>query len=86
MNEIFDIEVIPYNLRNVTKFKSHRIRTTKYGIETPSYIGPKLWNSLPSEYKDLNSLKEFKTKIKKWIPINCPCKLCNTFISNVGYL
>jgi len=86
LKEVFEIEEIPYNLRNVTKFKSHRIRTIKYGIETPSYIGPKLWNSLPCEYKELNSLKEFKMKIKNWIPINCPCKLCKTYISNVGYL
>ena len=49
---------------------SRKIRTTKYGIETPSYLGPKLWNLVPNEYKTIESLADFKAKIKTWVPEN----------------
>ena len=42
-------------------------------IETPSYDGPKLWNLVPNEYKTIESLEDFKAKIKTWVPENCPC-------------
>ena len=29
---------------------------------------------------------EFKSKVKSWNPINCPCKLCKTYIGGVGYV
>ena len=36
------------------------IQTTKYGIETPSYLAPKLWNLVPSKYKAITLIKLFK--------------------------
>ena len=38
---------------------------------------------LPDEYKNSTRLKEFKTKIKNWVPLNCPCRLCKTYIQTV---
>ena len=67
-------------------FRSRKIRTKKYGIETPSYLGPKLWNLVPNEYKTIESLADFKVKIKTWGPENCPCKLCKTYIHQVGFI
>ena len=32
------------------------------------------------------TLLEFKSKLKSWNPINCPCKLCKTYIGGVGYI
>ena len=57
-----------------------------YGTETIFVLGPKLWTILPDEYKNSTSLKEFKTKIKNWVPLNCQCRLCKTYIENVGFI
>ena len=27
-----------------------------------------------------------KREIKKWKPVNCPCRLCRPYIQNVGFL
>ena len=27
-----------------------------------------------------------ESKVKSWNPINCPCKLCKTYIEGVGYI
>ena len=62
--------------KNQTPYEQLRIsgreRSAKYGTETPSYLGPKLWNLVPNKYKTIESIADFKAKIKTWIPENCP--------------
>ena len=38
------------------------------------------------DIKNANSLQEFKLKIKKWKPEGCTCRLCRTYISNLGFI
>ena len=75
-----------YSLRRDTIFESHRIQTQRYGIESLTYLGPKIWSQVPSEIKESHSLAVFKNKIKNWRPKLCPCKLCKTYVVNLGYL
>ena len=86
MNDVFEFIEKPYSLRTTSHFRSRKIRTTKYGIETPSYLGPKLWNLVPNEYKTIESLADFKAKIKPWVPENCPCRLCKTYIHQIVFI
>ena len=58
----------------------------EYGTETLAHLGPKVWALVPIELKEINSLKEFKNKIKKWKPVKRPCKLCRPYISGAGYI
>ena len=51
-----------------------------------SYLGPKIRDIVPEEYKTLNSLSSFKESIKNWIPLNCPYRLRKTDIHGVGFL
>ena len=67
----FQVEEVPYNT---------------YGIETPFYLGPFLWNLVPYEYRTIESLADFKAKIKNWVPENCPCRLCKTYIHQIGFI
>ena len=60
--------------------------TTQYGIESVSNLEAKLWNLLPREIKNNSSLTAFKNEIRKWTPKKCPCKLCQTYIKNIGYI
>ena len=41
---------------------------------------------LLSEMQECETLFEFKSKVKSWNPINCPCKLWKTYIGGVGYV
>ena len=43
----------PYSLKTTSHFRSRKIGTPKYGTEAPSYLGPKLWNLVPNEYKTI---------------------------------
>ena len=52
----------------------------------PSYLGPKSWNLVPNEYKTIESLADFKAKIKTQVPENCPCRLRKTYIHQIGFI
>ena len=67
-------------------FKSRNVRTVAYGTETLSFLGPKIWAIIPTEIKECKSLNEFKSKIKKWKPHHCPCRMCKTYIEGVGFI
>ena len=79
MNDVFEFTEKPYFLWTTLHFSSKRIHTANYGIETPSYFGPKLCNFVPDKYKTIESFSNFKAKIKTWVPENWPCRLCKTY-------
>ena len=54
------------------------VQNTYNTIETICYRG--------SEYKLVNSLNIFKRKIKNWKGENCPCRLCKTYVRELGYI
>ena len=75
-----------YNLRSGNHLAQKNVQTRQYGIEIISNLAAKLWNLLPREIKNSSSLSVFKNKIRKWTPEKCPCKLCQTYTKNVGYI
>ena len=86
MNDVFEFIKKQYSLQTTSHFRSRKIRTTKYGIETLSYLGSKLWNFVPNVYKTIESLAYFKVKLKIWVPEKFPCSLCKTYIHQVGFI
>ena len=64
------------NFRNDFLIKRCNIRSVYYGTETACKL-----------IKDATSLKSFQVNLKRWwIPENCPCRLCKTYIQRVGFL
>ena len=87
MNNIFVFSDNPYSLRNVMAYlKSRNVQTVRYGIETASFVGPRIWNSIPLKIKESTSCQIFKSKTKSWTPKKCPCKLCKNYFQHLGYL
>ena len=76
----------PYNLRNDPEPKRRRNRTVYFGTESISSLAPKIWELIPSDIRSANSLGIFKEKIKFWTTDKCPCRLCKTYIGNVGFI
>ena len=67
-----------YNFDNTKKVYS--------GLETLRCLGPKVWDMIPKDVKNIDSLILFKNKIKNWIPKHCPCRLCKIYIKDIGFL
>ena len=75
-----------YNLRNPSDFITPQINSVYYGSESISYLGPKIWDIIPDEFKKKESLNSFKEAIKTWKPNDCPCRLCKNYLEGVGFI
>ena len=84
-------------MKRLFKFRANRdggrsfiiphVKTEKMGKLSLRYFGPVVWEQmLPKKFKDITLLEKFKEDIKKWIPRNCPCRLCKTYIASVGFV
>ena len=67
MNEIFVERNNNYSLRGNNILTRRRVNSVRYGTETVSFLAPKIWDILPKDIKDSESLDIFKRQIKKWI-------------------
>ena len=45
-----------YNMRNYSYFAMPRTKTVNHGLESLSYIGAKLWDSIPSHMTEIDSI------------------------------
>ena len=87
MKEIFNFsDNNNYNLSNVTRLSRPIEHTTHYGTESITNLGAKIYELVPQNIKEEKSLSSFKKKIKKWIPQNCPCRICKTYITQVEFI
>ena len=86
MNSIFPQRTMMYDLRNKNPFKSYNVNGVFNGTETISYRGPKTWLMVPEAIRNAASLHEFKTKIKHWEPKGCTCRICRTYVQNIGFI
>ena len=84
MADIFHFEEKPYNLRNNSVMQGQANCTVYFGTESITSLAPKLWELIPSEIKSAKSLNIFKAKIKSWTADKCPCRLCKTYVRNIG--
>ena len=86
MKDIFMERNITYSLRRGNDAQTPKVRTTSFGIESITYLGSKLWQLLPLEIKQSNTLPIFKKRIRCWKGDQCNCRLCKTYIARVGFL
>ena len=85
MSEIFDKRNNVYDFRNPPEFARRNVRSAFNGTESISFLGPKIWDIVPSELKQLETVNAFKRGIKKLKPVNYPCSLCKPYKQNFSF-
>ena len=75
-----------HNLRSGQILEQRHNRTGNFGVESISTLGAKIWALVPKNLRQSTSVKSFNQHIEKWIPSNCPCRLCKTYVQNVGVI
>ena len=82
--------VFPINLNTKypgqNDFITRNVKKVGTGTETLAHMGPKIWKLIPTSIKNSKSLFTFKKEIKKWKPDKCPCRLCKTYIKDLGFI
>ena len=87
MQEVFLVkEQGIYSLWNQTDFLIPQVKRANYGLKNIQVLGPKIWESLTNDLKNKVLVDSFKLAIKKWKPESCPCRLCKTYLQNIGCL
>ena len=86
MSELFEKRNLNYNLRSQRDFSLHSVTTVAYGLKSLKYFAGKVWSIFSFEIRKGINLEEFSAKIKSWRPENCPCRVCLTYIHQVGYI
>ena len=87
MHEIFKLKDQPqYNLKYNSLFSRLLVKSVYKGTESLLFLGPKIWDILPDTSKDLPNLNSFKVALKKWRPLNCPCRICKVYVANVVFV
>ena len=85
--EVFSFnENTTYNKRSKKKFHSRALKSVNFGSETLFHLPPKIWELVSVEIMNVESVACFKRAIKKWKPINCPCRLCRTYVFQVVFM
>ena len=76
----------PYNLRNKCILQRTKDCSVYHGAESICSLAPKIWELIPNDLKEENSLVVFKDKIKKWNIDKCPCRLCKKYVAHLGFI
>ena len=67
VQDLFESKDSQYSLRNPSLLVQPIVDTTNYGLRTFTYLGSKLWNDLPSSFKDIDDtdIDDFKIALKR---------------------
>ena len=86
MKTFFDFRENRYNIIKSQEMRQQKVRTVRYGLKTALYRAPQLWSLVPTDLNSVPNVNHFKSKIKHWKCTECPCKLCRTYLRNIGYV
>ena len=86
MKDIFTVRNTGYNLRHGNDSLIPKVRTTTHGIETISFLGNRLWSTLPNIVKQASTLPIFKNHIKGNVSIHKDrvYPTCQVIHQNIG--
>ena len=63
---MFTPKYVPYQMRDSSLLEQSRCRSTTYGLRSVSYIGAKLWNDLPNDFKATTAFTDLKRMLQTW--------------------
>lgn len=87
MREVFPFRAnTGYALRSGETLKRDKVRTVHDGLQTASYIGAQLWDSLEPSVKAAPTLNAFCSNLTKISKIDCRCRICACYVQNVGFV
>ena len=74
---IFLKKDVNYNLRTTELYKLPSVSSKRYGLNSLSFRGSLLWNTIDDEIKLSPSLEKFKKEIHSSDGITCTCFICD---------
>ena len=72
LTEIFSKRNLNYELRHTSHFSVPYVRSAYNGTESLLFLGPKIWDIVPTRLKEVTTLSACKLEIMNWWPQNSP--------------
>ena len=86
LKDLFNIVNGNYGLRSQSDFRVLGINTVFYGANSIKYFGSVISNSLSNDLRNICDFDLFKTAIRRWKPVDCPCGLCEKYLGDLGFI
>ena len=74
--EFHEKKPITHNIRIQNLCKLPTIKTLGFGLDSLSFRGSFLWNTLDDSIKQVPTLSRLKKRMKDWTADRCTCKIC----------
>ena len=68
------------------EFNRPNINTVHFGEDSLRHFGALIWDLIPSEIKSADNIEQFKSRVRRWSTVKCPCRLCKNYIEGLGYV
>ena len=75
ISDLFQPKISGYELRRGHQLVLPQTSTVKYGLHSVSFVGSLIWDRLPKDVKNTDSLSDFKHSVKH-LKNFCSCPLC----------
>ena len=75
-----------YDLNYQSEFSRPLVKSVFNGTESISDLGRRIWDLVPLQMKQKESLTTFKNAIKTWNQQNCPCRLCIKYVAGIEFV
>ena len=62
------------------------MHTSRFGFDTMSNLGSKIWKLIPDKIKNVSTLTVFTSKVNVWNIDYCTCRLCKVFVKDLGFV
>ena len=76
LKDLFSLVNSKYNICSQSNFGVPAVNTVFYSANSIRYFGSVIWNSLQNDLRNICDFDLFKTRIWRWKPVDCPCRLC----------
>ena len=86
LKELFSFNVRNYNLRSQSTLKRIKTNSVYFGSKNLFSLAPKIWDLVPDNSKNENSLERFKNRIKTWATDKCWCRIFKVYIHQLGFI
>ena len=81
VNDIFKLRgEQTYNLRKLSQFYIPKVNSIYNDTKSVPFLGPKTWDLVSNELKDIGNLAAFKKAIKMLSPQKLRCSLCKDYV------
>ena len=87
MKDVFELKEHPCNvLLESNHFTRRNVKATYYGLLSIKYLAPQIWELVSQCIRKCNTLNEFKAKNKSMCPDHSQCRICKTYIAQLGFI